>query len=78
VQAWLPAPGYDAPFATMPVDTSSGTFTATFDVGHCRTTRWLILLTAEGPDGIRYRVDWRSQMPTSFSGTVWDWLRASE
>ena len=76
VQAWVPAPGYTAPFATQPVDTSSGTFTARFDVGHVRTTHWLVLLTAVGPDGVRYRVDWRSEMPTTFSGTIWDWLTA--
>lgn len=76
MQAWLPAPGYTAPFATQPVDTSSGTFTARFDVGHVRTTHWLLLLTAVGPDGVRYRVDWRSECPTSFWGTIWDWLTA--
>jgi hypothetical protein len=78
VQAWLPAPGYSAPFATEPAEVSSGTFTATFDVGHVKTTRWLLLLTAVAPDGIRYRIDWRSECPTSFSGTIWDWLTATD
>jgi hypothetical protein len=77
VQAWLPAPGYAVPFATEPADVSSGTFTANFDVGHVKTTRWLLLLTALAPDGVRYRVDWRSECPTSFSGTIWDWLTAA-
>jgi len=77
VQAWLPAPGYSAPFATKPADVSSGIFTANFDVGHVKTTRWLLLLTAVAPDGIRYRVDWRSECPTSFSGTIWDWMTAT-
>jgi hypothetical protein len=76
MQAWLPAPGYTAPFTTQPVDTSSGTFAARFDVGHVRTTHWLVLLTAVGPDGVRYRVDWRSVGTTSFWGTIWDWLTA--
>jgi uncharacterized membrane protein len=77
VQAWLPAPGYSAPYATEPADVSSATFTAHFDVGHVKTTRWLLLLTAVASDGIRYRVDWRSECPTSFSGTIWDWLTAT-
>jgi uncharacterized membrane protein len=77
VQAWLPAPAYSVPFATESADVSSGTFTANFDVGHVTTTRWLLLLTAVAPDGIRYRVDWRSECPTSFSGTIWDWLTAT-
>jgi hypothetical protein len=78
VQAYLPAPGYSTPFATAPVDVSSGTFTATFDVGHVKTTRWWLLLTAAAPDGTRYRIDWRSESPTSFSGTIWDWLMAGD
>ncbi len=77
VQAWLPAPGYSEPFATELADVSSATFSAHFDVGHVKTTRWLLLLTAVAPDGIRYRVDWRSECPTSFSGTIWDWITAT-
>jgi hypothetical protein len=76
-QAWLPDPRYLAPFATEPADVSSGSFTANFDVGHVKTTRWLVLLTAVATDGIRYRVDWRSESPTSFSGTIWDWVTAT-
>lgn len=76
-QAWLPDQGYSAPFATEPADVSSATFTAHFEVGHVKTTRWLVLLTGAASDGIRYRVDWRSECPTSFSGTIWDWMTAT-
>ncbi len=76
-QAYLIAPGYTTPYATEPADISTATFSARFDVGHVRTRYWLLVLTAVGHDGIRYRVDWRSEGATSFSGTVWDWLTAS-
>ncbi len=90
VEDFIPAPGYSAPFATQPavgvtyaaveaggLTTDYAAFTARFDMGHARTNRWLVVLTGVAPDGIRYRLAMEPAR-TSFSGTVWDWLRAAE
>ena len=78
VGLFVPDTRYSAPFATEPAATDNGTLQSRFDMSHVRTSQWLIFLTGVGPDGVRYRLAYDPNVPTTFSGTVWDWLTAAE
>lgn len=70
---------YSAPFMTAPaVVGTDGTIEDHLNLSHSRTPRWWIFLTGVAPDGQRY---WLGSEPgfvyTQFSGTIWDWLTAS-
>jgi uncharacterized membrane protein len=84
VDDYIPAPAYSEPFATTPaINSRDGGMgpeyvTATFDLSHVRTSRWIVFLTGIGPDGDRYRFGMPASALSPFSGTVWDWLTASE
>jgi hypothetical protein len=78
LEDYIPAPGYSAPFAIQPAVVSGDSLSVRFDMSHVRTSRWAIFLTGIGPDGVRYRLGLPDSVPTAFSGTVWDWLTASE
>jgi hypothetical protein len=73
---YVPDPSYTTPFATQPATLVGGTIPVRFDVSHSRANRWLLFMTATGPDGRRYRLNWPEPITTSFNGTVWDWLTA--
>jgi hypothetical protein len=67
-----------APIRIAAAKQTDGNLTASFDLRHCRSNHWLIFLTAIGPDGQRYRLlPMPDDFHSTFSGTVWDWLTAS-
>jgi hypothetical protein len=71
--------GYTAPFETAPaVIQASAVIAGRLDLTHSRASLWWIFLTGIAPDGQRY---WLGSRPgfvqTQFSGTIWDWLTAS-
>jgi hypothetical protein len=73
-----PDPTATAPFAVVPATPSGNELHVRIDTSHLRATRWLLFLTGIGPDGRRYRLEPIPEtVVTSFSGTVWDWLTAS-
>lgn len=68
---------YASPYVSYPVTFAGDTADTRIDVGHSRTTSWWVVLVGIGPDGHRYRLgagDFESQ----FSGTLMDWLTASQ
>jgi hypothetical protein len=70
---------YAAPIRITPAQRTDGTLTASFDLRRYRSNHWLIFLTATGPDGRHYRLlGMPDDFHSSFSGTVWDWLTASD
>lgn len=71
--------GYDAPYATVPaVVGSQGVIEDHLNLSHSRTDRWWIFLTGIAPDGQRYWLGIRPGfVEVQFSGTIWDWLTAS-
>lgn len=82
---YVPAAGYSEPAVIAPAVLGYDNWmrayaaTARLDFRHIRNARWTVFLTGIGPDGIRYRL---GREPASaripFSGTVWDWLTASD
>jgi hypothetical protein len=87
IAEWIPDPAYSAPYATAPADFSDGQMyigqaQAQFDVGHVRTTEWIVFVTGIGPDGRRYRLNepeynmGGGPLISSFTGTIWQWLTA--
>lgn len=77
IQPYTVDPAYSSPFATQAADVSDGSLAGRFDLGHVKTTRWLVFLTGTGPDGHRYRLlMFPDEAGSTFSGTVWDWLTA--
>jgi hypothetical protein len=70
----VPNTAYSSPFAVRPASVRDGGLAVSFNMGHVRTTRWLVFLTGVGPDGHRYRLGWPDPWQTSFSGTIWDWV----
>jgi hypothetical protein len=88
IAEWIPDPAYSAPYATAPADFNdvqfgAGRAQAEFDVGHVRTTEWIVFVTGIGPDGRRYRLNepefnmGGGPLESSFTGTIWQWLTAS-
>jgi len=78
---FLPDPRYATPYAVEPATLDGTELTASFEFDHSRTTRWAIFLTGVGPDGVRYRLgglDAPESTTSTFCGTVWDWLTASD
>jgi hypothetical protein len=78
VDDFVPASGYSTPYATVPARIDSNRMAVRFDLGHVRSTAWIILLTGVAPDSRRYRLGYSGSVTTAFSGTVWDWLTASQ
>ena len=78
VDDFVPASGYATPFATVPAVIDSNRMAVRFDLSHVRSTAWVILLTGVAPGGQRYRLGYSGPITTAFSGTVWDWLTASQ
>ena len=76
VMDYVPDPAYSTPAAVVPVNVMGDPTVVHFDVGHSRTSRWLVFLTGVDDQGIRYQLDWPRPWTTSISGTVWDWLTA--
>jgi hypothetical protein len=70
---------YNAPFATAPAAVGpQGVIEGHLNLSHSRTERWWIFLTGIAPDGQRYWLGIRPDFVyTQFSGTIWDWLTAS-
>jgi hypothetical protein len=70
---------YDAPFATVPAEVGpQGVIDDHLNLSHSRTDRWWIFLTGIAPDRHRYWLGIRPGfVQTQFSGTIWDWLTAS-
>jgi hypothetical protein len=88
IAEWIPDPAYSAPYATAPADFNDVQFGAghaevEFDVGHVRTTEWIVFVTGIGPDGHRYRLNepefnmGGGPLVSSFTGTIWQWLTAA-
>jgi hypothetical protein len=88
IAEWIPDPAYSAPYATAPADFNDVQFGAghaevEFDVGHVRTTEWIVFVTGIGPDGRRYRLNepefnmGGGPLESSFTGTIWQWLTAA-
>ena len=88
IAEWIPDPAYSAPYATVPADFNAGEINAgyarvEFDVGHVRTTEWIVFVTGIGPDGRRYRLNepefnmGGGPLVSSFTGTIWQWLTAA-
>jgi hypothetical protein len=88
IAEWIPDPAYSAPYATAPADFNAGQANAghaqvEFDVGHVRTTEWIVFVTGIGPDGRRYRLNepefnmGGGPLESSFTGTIWQWLTAA-
>ena len=72
-------PAYSEPYQTLPATMTDGDLTASFDLRHMRTTRWLVFLTGVGPDGVCYRLEGAPDEAQSvFTGTVWDWLTRTD
>lgn len=78
VGLFLPDTRYSMPYATEPAIVKNGTIQVRFDMSHVRANRWLIFVTGVAPDGVRYRLSYPDSITTTFSGTAWDWLTASE
>jgi hypothetical protein len=78
VDDFVPASGYATPFATVPALVDGNGVAVRFDLSHVRSTAWVILLTGVAPGGQRYRLGYSGPITTAFSGTVWDWLTASQ
>lgn len=47
------------------------------DLGNVRAGHWLVFVTGVGSDGQRYRLGEPADQPSVFSGTIWDWVTAS-
>jgi hypothetical protein len=74
-----PDPAATGPFAIVSAAPIGNELSVRIDMSHQRATRWLLFLTGIGPDGLRYRLEpIPDTIVTSFSGTVWDWLTASD
>jgi hypothetical protein len=70
---------YSSPIMTRAATPTAGELTANFDLRHFRNAHWLAFLTAEAADGTRYRLlPMPNEVRSVFSGTVWDWLTASD
>ena len=78
VQLYLPDTRYSTPYATEPAIVKNGTIQVRFDMSHVRASRWLIFVTGVAPDGVRYRLNYPDSFTSTFSGTAWDWITASE
>ena len=87
IAEWIPDPAYSAPYSTAPADFNAGPIGSVyaqveFDVGHVRTTEWIVFVTGIGPDGRRYRLNepefnmGGGPLVSSFTGTMWQWLTA--
>jgi hypothetical protein len=79
-----PGPGgidtrYSTPFAVQPAVLNGNDLTAVFHFERLRSAgSWLVVLTAVGPDGHRYRMDDGQGGLSFFNGSAWDWLTAAQ
>jgi len=79
-----PGPGgidtrYSAPLAIQPAVLSGNSLSAIFHFERLRGAGWWwVVLTAVGPDGVRYRVGDGGGGNSSFNGSAWDWLTAPQ
>lgn len=48
------------------------------NLGNTRWRHWLVFVTGVGADGRRYRLAEPYSLETTFTGTAWDWLTASD
>ncbi len=75
----VPDPSYRAPFLSRSLSpTADGHLQIHLDLSRVRASEWVIFVTATGPDGRRYRLNYPESFWSTFHGTVWDWLTASD
>ncbi len=67
-----------SPYATVPAVLRGNVLEFRLDLRHPRWQSWLVVPTGVGRDGIRYRLGFPLSFQSMFSGTVWDWLTASD
>jgi len=79
-----PGPGgidtrYSTPFAVQPAVLSGNSLSAVFHFERLRDAGpWWVVLTAAGPDGVRYRIGDGGGGSSSLNGSAWDWLTAPQ
>jgi hypothetical protein len=75
----VPDPSYGAPFLSRSLSpTADGHLQIHLDLSKVRANQWVIFVTATGPDGHRYRLNYPESFWSTFHGTAWDWLAASD
>jgi hypothetical protein len=67
-----------APYATEPAVAIDQQLHLGIDLRRSRCSHWLIFLTGVGSDGARYRLAGPSSLHSSYTGTIWDWVTASD
>jgi hypothetical protein len=70
-------PASRAAFLTEPA-TIDGFLRIPADLGSHRQRRWLVFMTGVGTDSQRYRLGEPLWFGTPFTGTIWDWVTASD
>jgi hypothetical protein len=71
-------PSQSRPFVTGPAQISGSDLEFRADLGRVRASRWVGFVTGVGRDGTRYRLAWPEEIDTTFTGTIWDWITASD
>jgi len=75
----VPDPSYGAPFLSRSLSpTADGALRIHLDLSKVRANEWVIFITATGPDGHRYRLNYPESFWSTFHGTALDWLTASD
>jgi hypothetical protein len=70
---------YSSPFAIEPANIHDNSIDASFHFGQWRDAKsWWLILTGVGPDGRRYVLSAGGGGGSTFNGSVWDWLTATQ
>jgi hypothetical protein len=70
---------YSSPFAVQPATRNGTDLSAVFHFEKMRSSvYWEVFITAIGPDGLRYRLVDCGGGESTFNGSAWDWLTATQ